>query len=297
MRSCANTTRQLLLGCGAAGFDDGNELTHRRECSAQFVGTDFASDPVAPGMGDERDSANGPVAGLGTGEQFGASMIRIGAVLRETTFDQQIGDALHALPSQAHAAADRCHAARLVQDAAKHLPPGGGQVAVGGEILSGLEEPCVEPESRQDEISQYGAGFGVRDGLGPGFARRHLAVARVLAEHSCGVLGLHENREAGRIAPMEDGLVRLERAIGRQAELLQRRPGELNGRLRPRGDQAIVCDGTLIDEGAHHPHTRCASKYSAAALVWRRESSRPALARPAVAPQMAATGTPASQEA
>ncbi len=63
------------------------------------------------------------------------------------------------------------------------------------------------------------------------------------------MLGLHENREARRIAPMEDGLVRLERAIRRQSELCQRRPGELNGRLRPRGDQAIVCDGTLIDEG------------------------------------------------
>jgi hypothetical protein len=47
---------------------------------------------------------------------------------------------------------------------------------------------------------------------------------------------------------MEDGLVRLERAVGRQSELSQCRSGKLHWRLWPCGDQASVCDGALIDE-------------------------------------------------
>jgi hypothetical protein len=51
-------------------------------------------------------------------------MIRIGAILRQTSLDEQIGDTLHALPGHAHAARDPSYAAGLIEDPAEHLPPG-----------------------------------------------------------------------------------------------------------------------------------------------------------------------------
>ena len=116
--------------------------------------------------------------------------------------------------------------------------------------LERSEEPCVEPESRQDEISQYGASVGVRHRLGPLASRAGLlAVAGVrrsthAACWACMRTGKPDGSPRWKTASYASSVL-----IGRQSELSQRRPGELNGRLRPRGDQAIVCDGTLIDEG------------------------------------------------
>ena len=164
--------------------------------------------------------------GLRTGEQFGASMIRIGTVLCETAFDQQIGDALHALPSQAHAAANRCHAAGLVQDAAKHLPPGGGQVAVGRQVLSRLRKRALSRKVvRMRSVSTAPASV-FATGLGPSLARRHLAVARVWHSTHAACWACMRTGEAGRIAAMEHGLVRLERATERESEA----PSESLGR-------------------------------------------------------------------
>ena len=47
---------------------------------------------------------------------------------------------------------------------------------------------------------------------------------------------------------MEDRLVRLERAIGGQAEPLERRSCKLHRRLRAGRNQVTVCDRALVDE-------------------------------------------------
>jgi len=47
---------------------------------------------------------------------------------------------------------------------------------------------------------------------------------------------------------MEDRLVRLERAIGGQAEPLQRRSCKVHRRLRTGRDQVTICDRSLIEE-------------------------------------------------
>jgi hypothetical protein len=173
-------SRALGLVCGLSGFEDFDEAPHCYQCIPQFVDTDFSSDPVAPGVRNEGDSANGPIARLGTRKQLGAPMIRIGAVLSEITFDQQISDALHTLPRHAHAPADGCDAAWLVQDAAKDLPPGCCQVPICCELLSGFEETRVEAEGRKDDIGECGAGFRARNGLRPDVARRNGPVAHAL---------------------------------------------------------------------------------------------------------------------
>ena len=53
--------------------------------------------------------------------------------------------------------ANGCDAAWLVQDAAKDLPPGCGQVPTGCESLSCFEEARVEADGRKDHICQCGA--------------------------------------------------------------------------------------------------------------------------------------------
>ena len=102
------------------------------------------------------------------------------------------------------------------------------------------------------------------------------------------MLGLHEHRESRWVGPMEKGLVRLQRAVGGQTETPQSRAGKLHGRLWAGGDEIAVHDRAVVDVVVP-PAYPVAIRYSAAALVWRRLSRRPARARPAVAPQMAAT--------
>ena len=76
------------------------------------------------------------------------------AVLRKMVCDEQIGNALHPLPSHSHTPPNRSHGAWLIQDAAKHLPPGGGYPTVGRELLGCLQEPGIETEGGEDDLGQ-----------------------------------------------------------------------------------------------------------------------------------------------
>jgi hypothetical protein len=120
----------------------------------------------------QRDPADRPVARLGAGEQLGAAVRGVGPVFGETARHEQVGDALHGLPGQAHPAPDGGHAARLVQHAAEHLPPRGREPALRGELLGGLQQPAVEAEGGDDEVGQQPRRLAVRRGLGPALARR-----------------------------------------------------------------------------------------------------------------------------
>jgi hypothetical protein len=105
-------------------FEDPNEAPHRFLCAPQLLSTDFGADPISPWVCREGNSAYRPIPRLRTRQQLCASMIRIGAILRQTSLDEQIGDTLHALPGHAHAARDPSYAAGLIEDPAEHLPPG-----------------------------------------------------------------------------------------------------------------------------------------------------------------------------
>ena len=61
------------------------------------------------------------------------------------------------------------------------------------------------------------------------------------------MLGLHEDREGRRVAPVEKSLVRLQRAIGGQAEAPQSRAGKLHRRLWAGGDEIPVYDCAVVD--------------------------------------------------
>lgn len=64
---------------------------------------------------------------------------------------------------------------------------------------------------------------------------------------SCGVLSLHEYGECGRVTPVEEALVRLQRALGDQAEASQRRAGVLHRRLRAGGNELPIHNGALVE--------------------------------------------------
>jgi hypothetical protein len=106
-------------------------------------------------------------------------MIRIGAILRQTSLDEQIGDTLHALPGHAHAARDPSYGAGLIEDPAEHLPPGRSQATVGTELLSRLQKTGVEPKGREDDVGEQSASFGVGHRLRPVSARWNGATAAV----------------------------------------------------------------------------------------------------------------------
>ena len=94
-------------------------------------------------------------------------MIRIGPILGQTTLDQQIGDTLHPLASHAHATRYPGHVARLIQDPAEHLPPGGSKPTVCPELLSCLHKPRIETEGSEDDIGQQRTRLGLRHWLWP----------------------------------------------------------------------------------------------------------------------------------
>ncbi len=92
------------------------------------------------------DAGDGRAARLGRREELGAAVGRVRPVLGEAAFHQQVGDALHALPGDAHLPRDAGDGQRLGQHRAEHLPPGGGEPGGAGQFLGDREEPAVEPE-------------------------------------------------------------------------------------------------------------------------------------------------------
>ena len=97
---------------------------------------------------------DGVVPGLRARQELGASVRRVGPVLREAAVDEHVGDPLHPLARHAHAARDVGDAAGLVQHAADDLPPGGRQPALGSHLLRGLHEPAVEQERGEDHVGE-----------------------------------------------------------------------------------------------------------------------------------------------
>src|SRR5215207_7585308 len=72
-----------------------------------------------------------------------------------------------------HPAGDPGYAARLVEDAADHLPPRRGDLARSCHELGGLQEPAVEPERLEDQVRQRAPGVRLRVRLRPALARRY----------------------------------------------------------------------------------------------------------------------------
>lgn len=100
----------------------------------------------------------------------------LGWYLRYSAFDDEVGDALHALPGHTHSPGDVGDGAGLVQHRAEHLPPRGGQAALGGEALDDVQKPTVEPEGREDHFGQHVTGFSSRGRRRSVPAWRHEAV-------------------------------------------------------------------------------------------------------------------------
>ena len=104
--------------------------------------------------GRPRPRAPGPIRAiaarpaLGRGEQLGPAVRRVGEVLGQAASGQDVRDALHALPGDAHLPRDAGHGQRLAQDRAEHLPPRRGQPGRAGQFLGEREELAVQLERR-----------------------------------------------------------------------------------------------------------------------------------------------------
>jgi hypothetical protein len=97
-------------------------VPHCHQCVPQFVRGQLCSNPLAERVRHEAGPANRPVSGLSTGEQLGAPVRGIRPILRQMVCNEKVGEALHTLPRHSHPAPDLGHGARLIHDAAQHLP-------------------------------------------------------------------------------------------------------------------------------------------------------------------------------
>lgn len=164
------------------------------------------------------DLPDRPVAGLGARGQLGAAVSGIGAVLRDASLDEQVGDAAYGLPAHPHPPSDLGQCAGLVEHTSQHLPPGRGQSTLGSESLRGLHQAGVQPERLQHQLGHGRAGLRDVRVVRPGAAGR----------------GAHAAINTGNplaFAAVEDRLVGLQPLLRHQAQHAQRRPGELDRRL------------------------------------------------------------------
>ena len=123
---------------------------------------------------------------------------------------------------------------------------------------------------------------------------RALAGARRVVVTPCPA---HQDRERGPVAVAEDPFVGVEHRRGREIQVREGRPGELHRGLRAGRDHPAVGDRPpgQIQLPAGVPAGR--EILGRRVRVCRLSSSKPAWVRPNVAPQIAATGTPASMKA
>ena len=119
----AEPRRVLDVATGPAGV--ARQLARRT--GATVVGIDITEEMVRKGVENvARDAGAAHVRLLvGRGEQLGPAVRRVGEVPGQAAFGQDVRDALHALPGDAHGPGDTGHRQRLGQHGAEHLPPGG----------------------------------------------------------------------------------------------------------------------------------------------------------------------------
>ena len=224
--------------------------------------------------------ADRPVSGLGAGEQLGAPVRRIGAVLGKITVDEQVSNSLHALPGHPHPTADLRHAPRLVQarpSTCHHAdvsPPSTANTWAAS-ISRALSRNMAMMTSVSDRAGfgrGWRAGQSSRGGTtvsGPGDAHAALAV------------GLKAGKAAG--SPLgRTGLRRHPECFGRQAKASQRRAGELHRRLRAGGDEVAVDNRTFVEIAMRRPHTRWRPGTRRQHWCGGDWSRRPPRARPAL---------------
>jgi hypothetical protein len=172
-------SRALLLRLGSVvGFKRGQDPLHRLQRLPEAKGANLRAYPVRPRVLGKRDAPNGPVARLGAGEKVRAAVVRVGPILGEAAVDEEVGDALYRLTGHAHPPPDLRDGVRLIEDAAHHLPPRGGDFTIGGKALGNIEETPVQPEGRHDHFRQQAALLRVRQRLGPWLSWRCLASPR-----------------------------------------------------------------------------------------------------------------------
>ena len=117
----------------------------------QVLLSDSPPDGVGPGVllrGQCRDCSSSPGR---QNEQVLTASTRIGLPARPFLGDDVVGHPLHALPGQAYPACDLGDRQRLIQDSAKHLPPGRGQLMRGRDRRGRLEEFPVERENGKNQ--------------------------------------------------------------------------------------------------------------------------------------------------
>jgi hypothetical protein len=112
------------------------------------------------------DAVDGVPPGRRRHQQLGPSVGRVRVVLGQAPVDEEIGDALHALPGDAHDPGDLGHGERFVQHGAQDLPPGGGEADRAGELLGHRQHLPVQAEDRQRHTAQQLLGRRVGSGAG-----------------------------------------------------------------------------------------------------------------------------------
>ncbi len=102
------------------------------------------------------------VAALRRGSrQLRAPVVRVVPERHHALGREAVGDALHALPRQAHAARDLRDGEGLRLDGAEHLPAGAGQASRRGEAVARGEQAAIGPEDLEHQL-----GEGFRRGAG-----------------------------------------------------------------------------------------------------------------------------------
>ena len=142
-----------MVGRPIEGQHSGH-IAERPARSGHVIGGEITAHTIGPGLLAPSGLVEHPLAARCEVEKGGAFVVGVGSDLDETIGHQAVGQPLHALTAQTHAASHPGHRGRPFPEPTQDLPAGAGETEIGHQVVGRRHQMAVDPEQLKNQLGE-----------------------------------------------------------------------------------------------------------------------------------------------